>query len=99
MSPEPARHVPVLPREVITLLDPKPGETWVDATVGAGGHTRQIADRVTPAGRVIGWGQDPTMLEPAGSRGDGLRVNLAHAAFGQLAGGGNQLGATEFEGL
>src|SRR4051812_50198422 len=50
MSPEPARHRPVLPREVITLLDPEPGETWVDATVGAGGATRPPA-RDRRAGR------------------------------------------------
>ena len=38
------RHVPVLPAEVLDALAPAPGQTIVDATVGAGGHARLIAD-------------------------------------------------------
>ena len=64
--PDPtARHVPVLPDAVARLLDPRPGETWVDCTTGAGGHARLIAERVGPTGRVIGLDQDPTMLARA----------------------------------
>lgn len=99
MSPEPARHRPVLPREVLTLLDPKPGETWVDATVGAGGHTRLLAERVGPAGRVIGLDQDPTMLDRARGRLEGLPVTLVHANFDQLVAALGSVGVTEIDGL
>jgi len=35
-------HVPVMLEESLRLLDPKPGETIVDGTLGAGGHSRAI---------------------------------------------------------
>jgi 16S rRNA (cytosine1402-N4)-methyltransferase len=78
-------HASVLPAEALTLLDPKPGEAWVDCTVGGGGHTRLIAQRVRPTGRVIGLDQDPTMLELARPQLEGLPVELVHANFDQLA--------------
>jgi 16S rRNA (cytosine1402-N4)-methyltransferase len=99
MSPEPARHVPVLAREVIDLLDPKPGETWVDATAGAGGHTRLIAERVGEAGRVIALDQDPTMLERTRVPLAGLPVTLVHANFDQLTAALASVGVTEVDGL
>jgi 16S rRNA (cytosine1402-N4)-methyltransferase len=74
----------VLPAEVARLLDPKPGETWVDCTVGAGGHARLIAERIIPGGRLIGLDQDAAMLDRARPRLDGLPVTLAHANFDQL---------------
>ena len=39
-----ADHVPVLAEEVRELLDVQPGETVVDATFGAGGHSRLLAE-------------------------------------------------------
>ena len=78
-------HASVLPAETLTLLDPQAGETWVDCTVGGGGHTRLLAERVGPTGRVIGLDQDPTMLDLARSGLQGLPVELVHANFDQLA--------------
>lgn len=78
------RHVPVLPAEVLHALEPAPGQTLVDATVGAGGHTRLLAERVAPAGRVVGLDQDPAMLELARPRLEGLPVTLVHANFDRL---------------
>jgi 16S rRNA (cytosine1402-N4)-methyltransferase len=74
----------VLPAEVLALLDPRPGQAWVDGTVGAGGHARLIAERVGEAGRLIGLDQDPTMLDLARPRLAGLPVTLVHANFDQL---------------
>jgi 16S rRNA (cytosine1402-N4)-methyltransferase len=92
-SPSPPRHVPVLPAEVLALLDPQPGQVVVDATVGAGGHTRLLAERVGPAGRVIGLDRDPDMLALA-SRGGlaGLPVTLVQAGFERLRAVLNDLG-------
>jgi 16S rRNA (cytosine1402-N4)-methyltransferase len=81
----PARHVPVLPAEVLHWLDPQPGQAVVDCTVGAGGHARLIAERIAPGGRLIGLDQDPAMLDLARPRLAGLPVTLVHAAFDQLA--------------
>src|SRR5689334_19298763 len=85
MSPPPEpRHVPVLAAEVLRLIDPRPGETWVDGTVGGGGHARLIAERLAPGGRLIGLDQDATMLDLARPRLDGLPATLVHANFDQL---------------
>ncbi len=96
--PEP-RHAPVLPAETLRLLDPQPGETWVDCTVGAGGHARMIAERVGPTGRVIGFDQDPGMLALARPRLDGLPVTLIHANFDQLPEVLANLGVAKVDGV
>src|SRR5580693_2679908 len=56
-------HVPVLAGELIDLVDPQPGEVWVDCTVGGGGHARLLADRLGPAGTLIGIDRDPLAEE------------------------------------
>jgi 16S rRNA (cytosine1402-N4)-methyltransferase len=56
-------HIPVLAGELIDLVDPRPGETAVDCTVGGGGHARLIADRLGPAGTLIGVDRDPAAEE------------------------------------
>ncbi len=56
-------HVPVLAGELIDLVDPQPGEVCVDCTVGGGGHARLLADRLGPAGTLIGIDRDPTAEE------------------------------------
>jgi len=56
-------HVPVLAGELIELLDPQAGEIAVDCTFGGGGHARLIADRLGPAGTLIGIDRDPIAEE------------------------------------
>lgn len=46
-------HTPVLLHEVITLLDPQPGQNFVDATLGGGGYTREILRRIGPEGKIL----------------------------------------------
>lgn len=52
------KHIPVLLKESIDLLDLKIGEVFVDATYGAGGHTREVLKKI-PRVRVISIDQDP----------------------------------------
>lgn len=59
-------HIPVLAGELIDLLDPQPGETAVDCTFGGGGHARLVADRLGPAGTLIGIDRDPVAEERFG---------------------------------
>jgi 16S rRNA (cytosine1402-N4)-methyltransferase len=56
-------HTPVLAGELIDLTDPHPGEVVVDCTFGGGGHARLIADRLGPAGMLIGIDRDPLAEE------------------------------------
>jgi 16S rRNA (cytosine1402-N4)-methyltransferase len=78
------RHVSVLPAEVLAVLAPAPGQVVVDATVGAGGHARLIAERLGPNGRLIGLDRDAAMLELARPRLTGLPVTLVQANFDRL---------------
>ncbi len=52
-------HVPVLANELVAVLDPRPGEVAVDATFGAGGHSRMIADKLGPEGMLVAIDRDP----------------------------------------
>jgi 16S rRNA (cytosine1402-N4)-methyltransferase len=81
----PARHVPVLLREVVSALAPQPGGVILDGTFGAGGYTRAILD-ATPDGRVVGLDRDPTaiaggyaLVEQAGGR-----LTLVESRFSEM---------------
>src|ERR671916_2329116 len=56
-------HVPVLAGEAIELLDPRPGQTVVDCTFGAGGHARLLAGRIAPSGTLVAIDRDPVAAE------------------------------------
>jgi len=58
-------HVPVLLKEAIDFLAVKRGGTYLDATVGLGGHSCEIARRLGAPGHLIGFDKDPTALEVA----------------------------------
>lgn len=58
-------HTPVLLQAVVTLLDPQPGETFLDGTVGSGGHALALAGRLAPGGRLICLDQDESSLTKA----------------------------------
>jgi 16S rRNA (cytosine1402-N4)-methyltransferase len=83
-DPMMVRHQPVLAAELLRLLAPATGETWVDCTTGGGGHTHLIAERVGPNGQILALDRDPAMLELARSRLTGFRVMLIAASFDQL---------------
>ncbi|MBZ5682019.1 MAG: 16S rRNA (cytosine(1402)-N(4))-methyltransferase RsmH [Acidobacteriia bacterium] len=63
-----ARHVPVLLKEAIDFLNVRRGGTYIDATVGLGGHSYEIARRLGAPGHLIGLDKDPAALEIAGER-------------------------------
>jgi 16S rRNA (cytosine1402-N4)-methyltransferase len=58
-------HVPVLLKEAIDFLAVKRGGTYLDATVGLGGHSLEIARRLGAPGHLIGFDKDPAALEMA----------------------------------
>ena len=81
-----AKHVSVLLNECIENLNIKPGGVYLDGTLGLGGHSYQIASRLT-TGRLICIDRDETAIERAGKRlapfGD--RVTLVHGNFSDAA--------------
>jgi 16S rRNA (cytosine1402-N4)-methyltransferase len=56
------RHVPVLLDAVLNILSPRPGQIVVDCTVGLGGHSAAILQRIAPTGRLIGIDFDPANI-------------------------------------
>ena len=63
-----ASHVPVLLKEAIDFLAVRRGGTYIDATVGLGGHSYEIAKRLGAPGHLIGLDKDPAALKIAGFR-------------------------------
>jgi 16S rRNA (cytosine1402-N4)-methyltransferase len=87
-------HVPVLLQEAIEFLAIRRGGTYIDATVGLGGHSIEIAKRLGAPGHLIGVDKDPAALERAGVRlqssviGEGTdwpTIELRHGSFANLA--------------
>jgi 16S rRNA (cytosine1402-N4)-methyltransferase len=78
-------HTPVLLNEVLTWLDPQPGRLYVDATVGGGGHSKAIVERLHPGGQLIAADQDPEALSAARTRlGEDPRVEWVYANFAEI---------------
>src|SRR5690242_12046177 len=71
-----AGHVPVLLKETIDFLAVQRGGTYIDATVGLGGHSLEIAKRLGAPGRLIGFDKDPKALEIA----KGVLSRTSHVA-------------------
>jgi len=55
-------HLPICVKEILEFLDPKPGQTGLDATLGFGGHTEEFLRRVSPGGRIFSIDVDPIEL-------------------------------------
>lgn len=79
-------HIPVLFNEAIDALELTPGLVVVDGTLGGGGHAREVINRITPGGRLIGLDRDPDALARVHELTDSrdVSVNLVHANFGSL---------------
>jgi 16S rRNA (cytosine1402-N4)-methyltransferase len=80
-----AGHVPVLLKEAIDFLAVRRGGTYIDATVGLGGHSYEIAKRLGAPGHLIGFDKDPNALGVAGERLQGVVGRWSHrSAQGEL---------------
>jgi 16S rRNA (cytosine1402-N4)-methyltransferase len=84
MHAGPAKHVPVLVEEVLAWLEPRPGQTLVDGTLGGGGHTQQLIRAVWPGGRVIALDRDPSAIESARERLKDPSIHLVWSNYCDL---------------
>jgi 16S rRNA (cytosine1402-N4)-methyltransferase len=100
-------HVPVLLKEAIAFLAIQRGGTYIDATVGLGGHSLEIAKRLGAPGRLIGFDKDPNALGIAkgllglsasvvGQNADWPTIELRHGSFAELA---NDVRRTMYDGI
>lgn len=92
-------HVSVLLNEIVAWLQPAPGQIFVDGTLGGGGHTRALAERVGPDGFVLALDRDPKALAAAEISLSGLNVKLAEANYRELPALLEQLGLNGVDGV
>ena len=87
-------HAPVLLQPAIDFLAIQRGGTYIDATVGLGGHSFEIAKRLGRQGHLIAFDKDPKALKiagkrlseiPAGMNQDWPKITLLHSSFARLA--------------
>ena len=80
-------HVPVLLSEVVDLLRPGPGQRFIDATIGFGGHASALLARLLPRGRLLGIDCDESALGPSAERLCKFsgHFDLVHGNFRRLA--------------
>jgi 16S rRNA (cytosine1402-N4)-methyltransferase len=96
------RHIPVLLEPVLRALAPKPGQVIVDCTLGLGGHSAALLERIKPNGKLIAVDFDPGNIEIARARleavGDGT-FELFHNNFAALPAVLAQAGVTKVDGV
>ncbi|MGB9074445.1 MAG: 16S rRNA (cytosine(1402)-N(4))-methyltransferase RsmH [Terriglobales bacterium] len=96
-----AGHVPVLLKEAIDFLAVQRGGTFLDATVGLGGHSLEIARRLGAPGHLIGFDKDPGALQRARASLTALpeeqpTVTLIHGSFAEV---GERIAPASLDGL
>ena len=98
-------HVSVLLKEAIDFLAVKRGGTYIDATLGLGGHSYEIARRLGRRGRLIGFDKDRHALEIARKRlaqppselaRDWPEVTVLHSSFAEI---GSRIPAASADGI
>ncbi|MDD2680934.1 MAG: 16S rRNA (cytosine(1402)-N(4))-methyltransferase RsmH [Patescibacteria group bacterium] len=82
------KHIPVLLREVVEILNPQPGQTYIDCTLGGASYTSALAKEVGQKGRVIAIDADEMAIKNAESiikNNNFQNVILVHNNFRNLA--------------
>jgi 16S rRNA (cytosine1402-N4)-methyltransferase len=96
-----AEHVPVLYKEVLAWLQPRPDGRYIDATLGGGGHASGILAASAPNGRLLGLDADPEAIAFASDilRPFGERVVLKAANARHLEAIARPLGFSQVDGV
>jgi len=96
-------HIPVLLNEALQYLDPKPGDNFIDCTVGEGGHALAILKMTAPDGRVIGIDRDADMVLRLKESAKALAVNdrflVHHGNFSEIGDISNQYDFSPLHGI
>jgi 16S rRNA (cytosine1402-N4)-methyltransferase len=94
-------HRPVLLKEVMDLLAVKRGGTYVDCTLGGGGHAEALLERIGPQGTLLGLDRDAESLAGVAERlgSWGRSCVLAHANFADLGEVAEEHGIREADGV
>ena len=95
------QHVTVLLNEMINLIVTDPEGIYVDCTLGGGGHSLALIERLSPDGLLIGVDQDEEAIEAAGERLKGAKcsVKLVHDNFSNINNILDNLGISKVNGF
>ncbi|SDF49799.1 16S rRNA (cytosine1402-N4)-methyltransferase [Desulfovibrio legallii] len=95
----PARHVPVLPAQVLEALAPRPGGRYLDGTLGLGGHAAAVL-AAAPGAELCGLDRDAEALELARERlaPFGSRAHFFHCRYSEFAQALDELGWDRVDG-
>jgi 16S rRNA (cytosine1402-N4)-methyltransferase len=80
------QHEPVLVKEVLEYLAPKPNENFIDCTLGGGGHANEILKMSSPDGKLLGIDLDPEAIKAAQENLQGFnqRIVLVNQNYNNL---------------
>src|SRR5512142_1875469 len=94
-------HKPVLYKEIIHALQPRPSGRYVDGTVGAGGHARGILEACAPDGQLLGLDVDPEALRLARENlaPYGPRLTLKQASYASVLEAMRTVGWSSVDGI
>jgi 16S rRNA (cytosine1402-N4)-methyltransferase len=96
-----AYHHPVLLHEIVDILITNPAGTYIDGTLGGGGHTEAILKKLSPEGRVLAFDVDDDAIEYAQHRlaGDQKRIRFVRNNFSSIAAVVQETGSTPVSGI
>ena len=94
-------HTSVLLKETVDGLNVRPDGTYVDATLGGGGHAFEVCSRLSDKGRFIGIDQDADAIEAAGKRleGFGEKVTIIRSNYRDMKPRLHELGIDKVDGI
>lgn len=76
-------HIPILAQQIADLLLTNPQGTYIDGTLGLGGHTKLFLSKLGPQARIFGFDKDPHALQMAVERVSDARLTPCHASYTQ----------------
>ena len=83
-QPNSQQHIPVLLERVLEVLNPQPGESYLDLTTGYGGHARAVIGKTNAADKAVLVDRDTTALESVQDLQD-LGATPMHSDFAEAA--------------
>ena len=94
-------HVPVLLNETLELLLTRPEGTYIDGTLGRGGHATEIVKRLAPAGQLIGLDRDAEAIEKTAEtlQEFGEQAKRIHGNFADMKELCQTIGVTQVDGV
>ncbi len=94
------QHIPVLFYETVDSLDIKPDGIYADCTAGGGGHSKEIADRLSEKGKLVAFDRDPDAIKNLREKFASYNnVIIVNRNFSEIDAVAKELGIEGFDGI